>query len=147
MCERSHWFQGHAFQQAFSSGKYRVEMLRCSDSIVFNHPTCHISEILKVWKYFFKFSENHWNSVPLCSLDVDAKLANHNHPLKSERLGVAQNNLSYFPNSWRGSFVPNFKKIQVGGCRFTLFLGILRWNDPDEIIYRTIHHFYHKSWC
>ena len=27
--------------------------------------------------------------------------------------------------------MPNFKKIRVGGCRFTLFLGVLRWNTPE----------------
>ena len=81
-------------------------MLRCSDSIVFNHPTCHISEILKVWKYFFKFSENHRNSVPLCSIDLDAKLANYNNSLKSELLGIEQNNLAHHCKTQRGIFVP-----------------------------------------
>ena len=36
-------------------------------------------------------------------------------------MGFAQKNLAHLPNSWRGTYVPNFKKIRVGGCRGSVF--------------------------
>ena len=64
---------------------------------------------------------------------MDQNLGIFQVPVTFEQNEFWQKKITQWLTPYKGTSVPNLKAFEEVGCRFSLFLSHLTWNDPCEM--------------